>query len=103
MVVAGDVNGVAEAIGLCGHVLVFAPNKWPDLPAVQPVAVADGYEGIKIIVGDDVALARFAEKWKQDEINFVVIQPVFEPAIEGHHGGVIQVGVGARVAGSKNG
>jgi len=92
-VMTGDDGGIAEAIGSGGNILVFMPDERPNLPAFQSVAMAKVDEGVKIIVGHDIALPRFAKKRKHHEINFIVKQPVFEPAIKREERGVVQIRV----------
>ena len=82
---------ITKPVGLRGHILVFAPDDRPNLPAVQSVAIADVDERIKIIVGDNVPFLRLAVNRKHHEENFVAKQPVLKVAIKWDHRGVIQV------------
>src|SRR5665811_641394 len=49
-----------RTIGAGGHVLVFATDDRPDLPAAQSVAMADMDKRVEIIFGDVITFARLA-------------------------------------------
>src|ERR1035437_1157146 len=90
---AGDDADIAKTIGAGGHVLVFATDDRPDLPAAQSVAMADVNKRVEIIFGDDITFARLAVNGKHDEKHFVAEQPVFEMSVNREIRRVVQIRV----------
>src|ERR1035437_2258703 len=90
---AGDDADIAKTVGAGGHVLVFATDNRPDLPAAQSVAMADVAKRIEIIFGDDIVFARFAVNRKHHKKHFVAEQPVLEMAVKREICRIVQIRV----------
>src|SRR5438552_1079854 len=68
---------------------MFVADERPELPAVKFVAVAQMKKRIDVIVRHNVVFARFAVNRKQNEMNFVAKEPVFQRAVKRKKRGVI--------------
>src|ERR1035437_9570922 len=90
---AADDADIAKTIGAGGHVLVFATDDRPDLPAAQSVAMADVDKRVEIIFCDDITFARLAVNGKHDEKHFVAEQSVFEVSVNRKERRIVQVRV----------
>ena len=76
---------------------IFASGERPDFPAVHAIAVADGTEGIKVIIRDDILLPRLAVNRKHHDENLVARQAVFNRAVKREDSGVVQIRISRRV------
>ena len=86
--------GFTEPIGAGRHVFMFPAKQRPELPTLQPVAMAQMEEGIDVVVSYDILFPGLDVERQHDEENFIAEKAVFQMTIEGDQRRVVFLGNG---------
>ena len=72
-----------------GRILVLGAEQRPELPALDPAAMAEVKYRVEIIVRHHVALPRLPVNREQGEVDLIAEEAVLDRAVKGEDRGVI--------------